>query len=532
MAAKLKPMSQIKQILRFTLQGKSIKYIARTLSVSRNTVRKYLTLQQASGKPVEELLCLEDNELEQTLIPTAQPTDEQRYRVLVERYDYFCSELQRAGVTRWLLWSEYRQSHPGGYCYSQFCKHLGDLGDARNLTMANLPHPPGEQIYIDFAGKSAEYVDPGTGQIHSVPVLILTLGHSQYSYVEAIRSQKSDDLIGGLGRGLSFFGGVTKVLIPDNMKTAVTKTDRYEPGINRLFEDFANHYNTAVVPARPRRPKDKPLVESAVRDVYRHVFAPLRNRTFHSLEELNEAITGQLGIWHDRLFQGREESRRQRFEQVERPALHALPAEPFGIKKYLNLTIRNNCHIQIREDSHYYSAPYAYARKKVQVIYTSDRVQIFYKTTLIAAHQRNRTPYGYTTVKEHLPENQRHWLERGTQWYHRRAHHISPEVGRLIDAILASKTYPEQTYRSCDGILGLHRKVGGEQLTEAARIALELDCCTYSFINRIIKNGMAKATPASPDAPTDLPDHQNIRGKTYFQHSLTLHDTTYEHIEK
>lgn len=515
-------MSQIKQILRFTQQGRSIKWIARSLSVSRNTVRKYLSLQQASGQPMEELLQLEDHALQQTLLPSEPLGDDQRYQVLLESYDYFCNELRRTGVTRWLLWSEYRQSHPGGYCYSQFCKHLQDLGQARNLSMANLPHPPGEQTYIDFAGKYAEYVDPTTGQIHKVPVLVLTLGYSQYSYVEALRSQGGEDLIYGLRRGFSAFGGVSSVLIPDNMKTAVKKTDRYEPGINRLLEDLANHYNTAVMPARPRRPKDKPLVESAVRDVYRHVFAPLRNRTFYSLEEMNQAIADQLRIWHDRPFQGRQESRRERFEQLEQPALQPLPDEPFLIKKYASLTIRNNCHIQIREDRHYYSAPYRYAKKKVEVVYTPDRVQIFYQNTLIAVHQRDRTPYGYTTVKEHLPENQRHWMDRGPQWYRRRARHISPEVGRLIDSILSSKTYPEQTYRSCDGILGLHRKVGNEQLTQAARIALELNSCTYSFVNRLIKNGMAKGVTASPDTPVKLPAHDNIRGKTYFQQSLNI----------
>ncbi len=522
MAAKPKPMSQIKQILRFAQQGKSIKFIARNLSVSRNTVRKYLSLHQSCGQPVDKLLQLEDNQLEQALLSTGPPATDQRYQDLLERYDYFCSELRRTGVTRWLLWTEYRNNHSGGYCYSQFCKHLHDLGQARNLTMANLPHPPGEQTYIDFAGKHAEYIDPATGEVHQVPVLILTLGHSQYSYVEALRSQKGEDVVYGLRRGFSAFGGVTNVLIPDNMKTAVTKTDRYEPGINRLFEELANHYNTAVMPARPRHPKDKPLVESAVRDVYRHVFAPLRNRPFYGLGELNQAIADQLKIWHDRPFQGIRESRRQRFEQAEQPALQPLPNEPFVIKKYVSLTIRNNCHIQIREDRHYYSAPYGYVSQKVEVIYTPDRVQIFCKGTLIATHQRSRTSYGYTTVKEHLPEHHRHWMDRGPVWYRKRALQISPEVGRLIECILSSKAYPELTYRSCDGILGLHRKVGTEQLTEAARIAVELDACTYSFVNRMIKNGMATPASASPEAPEELPVHDNIRGKTYFQQSLNL----------
>src|SRR5690625_276724 len=176
-------------------------------------------------------------------------------------------------------------------------------------------------------------------------------------------------------RGFNFFGGVTKALIPDNMKTAVVKADRYEPALNRVFEDFANHYNTTILPARVRKPKDKSLVESAVRDVYRHIMAPMRNRIFYSLGELNEGIREQLGIWHNRNFQGRQHSRRQRFELSEKPALQELPRQAFQIKKYASLTLRNNCHIQIREDRHYYSAPYAYARKKVQVIYTPERVR-------------------------------------------------------------------------------------------------------------------------------------------------------------
>src|SRR5690625_1491567 len=300
MAAKPKPMSQIKQILRLYQQGKSIKFIVRNLSVSRNTVRKYLSLQKASSRSIEELLQIEDEQLGQILMPGGETSPAERYQVLVDHYDYFRGELSRKGVTRWLLWSEYRQNHPGGFCYSHFCKHLQELDQARNLTMANLSHPPGEQIYIDFAGKYAEYVNPVTGEVDQVRVLLLTLGHGHYSYVEAVgdhkgedvvcavlrglgvigvraevcgevllvprplctprpgsysyvqamRSQKREDVVSAVQRGLRFSGGVSKVFVPDNMKTAVVKTDRYEPGINRLFEDLANHYHTAVLPAR------------------------------------------------------------------------------------------------------------------------------------------------------------------------------------------------------------------------------------------------------------------------------------------
>jgi len=522
MAAKSKPMSQIKQILRLHKHEKSIKFITRTLSVSRNTVRKYLALQQASGREMDELLELEDNQLQQMLMPEGEENQTDRYQVLARQYDYFCKELRRTGVTRWLLWSEYRQSHPDGYSYSQFCWHLGRLDNARNITMGNLPHPPGEQTYIDFAGKYAEYVDPDTGQIHRVPLLVMTLGYCQCSYVEALNSQTGEDLIDGLNSGFAWFGGTTKAAIPDNMKTAVVKTDRYEPGINRLLEDLANHYQMVILPTRPGSPRDKSLVESAVRDVYRHVLAPIRNRTFYSLAELNQALRDQLEIWHDRTFQGRSETRRQRFESVERPALQPLPQEPYLIRKDTSRTVRNNYHVQLGEDKHYYSVPHIYVNKKVKIIYSTRIVQIFFRQELIATHLRDRTPFGYTSVKEHLPSHHQHWLDRSPQWYLNRAHRISPQVGELIERILASRSYPEQAFRSCDGVLGLHRKVGSAILTRAAVIALELDCCTYSYVKRLIQNGMATAGAGNSPESTQLPRHENIRGKDYYQQSFNL----------
>lgn len=513
-------MSQIKQILRLHQHGKSIKAIARSLAVSKNTVRKYVALQKATNRSIEELLRVDDNELQQMLFPVEGSDSSNRHRYLDDHYEYFCKELRRRGVTRWLLWSEYRQSQPDGYSYSQFCWHLQQLDGAAKVTMAGLPHPAGEQMYVDFAGEYGRYIDPGSGQTCKVPVLVVTLGFSQYSYIEAIESQKTEDFLYGLQRALRFFTGVTKLIIPDNMKSAVIKSDRYEPGLNRMLEDFANHYDAGVFPARPGRPKDKPLVESAVRDVYRHVYAPLRNVKFFSLNELNQAYRQQLDLWHDRTFQGRTDTRRQRFETAEKPALHPLPIHEFEIKKYLSLTVRNNCHIQLSEGRHYYSVPYSFARQKVKIIYTPKRVQIYHRTNLIAQHQRDRKPYGYTTVKEHLPSHHQIWLERDANWYLQRALRISAQVARLVERILVSRAHPEQAYRSCDGVLSLQRKVGSDMLTEAAAVALDLNCCTYSFVNNLIKNGMA--SPSKQEPLAELPKHDNIRGKDYFQQTLNF----------
>jgi transposase len=520
MAAKPKPMSQIKQILRLHSHGTSIKAISRSLSVSKNTVRKYISLQQASNRSIEDLLQVEDNRLEHLLFPGDGSDTAKRHRYLAEHYEYFRKELQRRGVTRWLLWSEYRQSQPDGYSYSQFCWHLQHLDAAARVTMGNLPHPPGEQLYVDFAGESGRYTDPQTGQTCQVPVFVATLGFSQYSYMEALHSQKAEDLLDGLQRALQFFGGVTKLIIPDNMKAAVIKSDRYEPSLNRLLEDIANHYGTVIVPARPAHPKDKSLVESGIRDLYRHVYAPLRNRQFFSRNELNRAYWQQLELWHDRTFQGRSETRRQRFETLEKPALQPLPAHAFEIKKYLSLTVRNNTHIQIKEDLHYYSVPYRYIKQKVKVIYTPRLVQIYHQGELVAQHQRVRTPFGYTTVQQHLPSHHQVWIQRDATWYLRRASRISPQVVRLMEQILASRAHPEQAYRSCDGVLSLHRKAGGTLLSQAAQIALDMNCCTYSFLKNLIQHGMASHYQPQPIGP--LPEHSNIRGKDYFQQSFNF----------
>ena len=515
-------MSQIKQILRFLHHGKSIKFIARRLEVSRNTIRKYLALQKASGYSIDQLLSFEDHQLHEALLPGDGQKRDERYQVLSANYDYYKAELRKVGVTRWLLWSEYRQSHPDGYSYSQFCWHLQRLAAPEKAAMANLPHQPADQLYVDFAGKKMEYIDPDTGQIHQVPVFVATLGMSQYSYAEALAGQTTEAFLRALANALRFFCGVPLTIIPDNLKAAVIKADRYEPGLNTLLADFANHYGTTILPARPRKPQDKSLVETMVRDVYRNVYAPLRNRSFFSLDEINQAILDRLDIWHDRPFQQREGSRRQCFVQAEHPALQALPTEAFHIKKYRWLTVRKNSHIQLAEDHHYYSIPYAYIGKKVHLIYTKHVVQVYSDQTLIASHQRNRSRYKYTTVKDHLPSHHQYWLDRSPGWYQSRAEGIGPEVVELINAILAARPHPEQAYRSCDGVLGLARKVGKPQLCKAAEVALSLGEPTYTFVKRLVQNGTLGLDHSEDTDASPLPNHDNVRGKTYYQQSLNL----------
>ena len=293
MARKPKPMSTIKQILQHHHQGKSIRWSARAVKVSRNTVRKYLGMARELDRPLEELLSLDDHELEALLYPSQPSTRDERLADLQGRYEYLRRELARTGVTRFLLWTEYKQAYPGGYSYSQFCWRLGQL-DKQNQVCAVLDHRPGDLLYLDFAGQTIEYVDLPSGEIRTGQVFIATLGYSQYSYLEALPSQKTEDLIQALNHTLAFLGGVPQGLVPDNLKSAVIRSDRYEPTLNRMLEEFANHYRTAIIPARPGKPKDKALVEAMVRNAYTRVYAPLRNRTFYSLEEVNQGIRSQL----------------------------------------------------------------------------------------------------------------------------------------------------------------------------------------------------------------------------------------------
>jgi len=522
MATKSKPMSQIKQIFRLHQQGHSKKAIARICSVSKNTVRKYLTLLERLGMSHSEALQTEDLELEQLLLPGEgfKLHNDSRYAQLMNLAEGYRKELKRTGVNRWLLWSEYRQSNPGGYSYSQFCYHLQQFNKTHELSL-HQEYLPGDKLFIDFAGKPLEWIDTDGGEIHKVQVFVATLGYSKYSYVEAIRSQKTEDFLMALVQCFSYLGGVPAAIVPDNFKGAVVKTDRYEPGLNQLLEDMANHFGTVIIPARVAKPKDKAIVENMVKNAYSYIYAPLRNRQFFSLNELNQGVKEQLRKFNEKLFQGKDYSRKSLFEQHEKVKLKELPEAVFEIKKYRELTVHKNSHIKLSEDKHYYSVPYPYTGQRVKVIYTQSLVRIYSKGTCITTHQRSFKPYAYTTIREHLPSNHQRWLDRSPIYYINWARKISNEVEEVTKKILQSKPHVEQAYKSCEGLKGLSRRHGNKLLTLACKRALELDCCNYGFINRMIQSRML-FEQKEDKKHTPLPRHSNIRGKDYYQQMLNF----------
>ena len=369
-------MSNLKQIIRHRDNGMALQTISKTLGIARNTVKKYLQLIDSKGLGYDELLGKSDEELDTLLADPGQKSD-QRQQEIVSFLPYMESELKRTGVNRWVLWGEYRQKHPDGYSYSQFCDIFKQWRIGLSASM-RIEHVPGDKLYIDFTGDRLSVVDPVTGEVTDLEVYVATLGASQYSSVEAIPSQRKEDFIAATEKALHYFGGVPKALVPDNLKSAVTKADRYEPVINPDFLDFANHYGCAVFPARSRKPQDKSLVEKTVSIVYSRIYAPIRNKVYHDIRTLNEDIRHYLAIHNTTPFQKRPESRRELFDRDEKDALGPLPPERYEPKQFKYATVTKTSHICLSPEKHYYSIPFRYIGKKVKVVYSASYVSVFH----------------------------------------------------------------------------------------------------------------------------------------------------------
>lgn len=508
-------MSNLKQIIRHRDNGMALQTISKTLGIARNTVKKYLQLVDSKGFTYGELLCKSDEQLDALLNDPVQKS-EQRYQDLQSFFPFMESELKRTGVNRWVLWGEYRQKHPDGYSYSQFCDNYRQWRIGLSASM-RIEHLAGDKLYIDFTGDRLFIADPVTGEVTHMEVFVATLGHSQYSYVEAIPSQRKEDFIAATENALHYFGGVPKALVPDNLKSAVTKADKYEPVINPDFLDFANHYGCVVFPARSRKPQDKALVEKTVAIVYSRIYAPIRNRIYHDIRTLNEDIRHHLNTHNCTPFQKRPESRKELFDREESNALAPLPSERYELKQFKYATVTKTSHICLNPEKHYYSIPYRYIGKKVRVVYSASHVSVFFGGERIAFHKRSLKERGYTTVQDHMPSAHRFVSDWNPDFFLKWAKGIHPEVRHYIQVILDSYPYPEQAYKSCLGILGYDKKVGRERLVGAVRRASHYNTYNYSVITRILRSGM-DTIPFETEKQNDNPvQHENIRGAESFR---------------
>ena len=507
-------MSQIKQMLRLYKQGTGIKTIARNLGISKNTVKSYLGKLPEMKKGVDELLSLEDTELELTFHAGNPAYKDERFEYLKSHLDYFEKELNRVGVNRKVLWEEYKIGYPRGYEYTQFCHHLKQQLIARNPS-AILEHKPAEKLFVDFAGKKISYVNKQTGEVIWCPVFVACLPYSDYSFVMAVRSQGIEDFIYALACCLAFLGGVPIILVPDNLKAAIIKANRYEPDINRALEDFCNHYNMAIVPARVAKPKDKALVENQVKLAYSRIYAKLRNNLFFDLHTLNTAISEKNRNHNQTRMQRKPYCREERFLAKEKQLLQPLPIEVYEIKYYRELKVAKNNHVYLTYDKHYYSVPYQWTGERVKVIYTRSMVRIYARGEMIAIHQRNFTPGGYTTIREHLCSHHQHYRDRSPSYYMQKAKVKSELLYQIIQLLFEGGRPPEQNYNTCDGLFSLHRKTDPEIFKRACKEALDCRSYSYKFIQRIIE--IFNKQPDQTISTIPLPDHKNIRGKKYYQ---------------
>jgi len=509
-------MRKIKEVLRLKYEcGISEREISRSCSISRSTVADYLRRAKASGLTWNEASGLTATQLEERLFPKEHLTDP------VQRPPPDCEHIynelrtyRKFNLTLSQLWLEYKEKYPDGYQYTQFCEYYWRWRKKLDYCMRQ-EHRGGEKLFIDYSD-GLSVVDALTGELVLTQLFVAVWGASNYTYAEATLSQTLTEWIGSHGRAFAYFGCVPRVLVVDNLKSGVSKACRYEPDLNPTYSDMAEHYGCAVLPARPRKPRDKATVENGVLIAKRWILAVLRHRTFYSLVELNAAIHECLERLNTRPLRRAKKSRRQLFETIDRPNALPLPASPYEYAEWYKAKVHLDYHVEV--DHHFYSVPYQLLHEKVDIRLTSTVVEVLYKGERVAAHTRSYVKGGYTTLFDHMPPSHRYYAEwnptRFIQW----AEKTGDATAQLVKTILTTRPYPEQGYRACLGIINLVRDYEPARVEAAARRALKFKSCSYRSMKAILSAGLDRHP--DNDEPPHLPGllpHQNIRGQEYYQ---------------
>jgi transposase len=455
---------------------------------------------------------LDDAALEARLYPGSQL---HRHQAEPD-FQHLYKELKRRGVTLQLLWHEYREDHPNdGYGYSRFCDLYRTWRKQLDVVMRQ-EHRAGEKTFVDWAGLKMPIIDPQTGEVTEVPIFVAALGASNYTYAEALPNQCQLSWNTAHMRAFEFFAGVSDILVPDNPRTAVTKPDLYDPDLNAAYRELAQHYDTTVIPARVRKPRDKAKVENAVLQVERWVLAPLRNQEFFSIGELNRAIRNQLDWLNNRPFDKLEGTRRSLYLELDKPALKPLPSQTYELAEWkLGVGVNIDHHFEF--DHHYYSVSHTLINKKVDVRATATVVEAFFKGNRVALHRRSFAKGRYTTENSHRPKAHQRYLEWTPSRLVRWAATIGPATAHVVEHVLATKPHPEQGFRSCLGIIRLGKTYSNERLEKAAERAAALGTKNYKSLKSILKTGLDKQPLTPEPKQTELPlEHENIRGADYY----------------
>lgn len=507
----------IRQLLQLKKNGRSNRSCGELLGINRNTINAYVKVFKQSDLTYDELLSKSDLALRE-LFPQADTKDATRYKKLIEYLPQVYADRSLPGFTLRNCWSVYKETYPNGYGFTQFTGHYNRLYKKKKASMPQV-HTVGETVFVDYAGKKPKIINKDTGELIELELFVAILPWSNYTFAEASYSQKKEDFIGSMNRCLAFFGGSPVAVVSDNLKSAVTKACKHEPHINKTFKSFGVHYNTVIHPTRPYKPKDKALVEGAVKLVYQRVLFPIRNMNFFSLHQLNTEIKKRLEIHNRTNFQDRDCSRLDLFMKTEKALLRPLPAQSFMMREYKWLKVSLSGHVKLSKDKHYYSVPADLVGKRVEMQYTQDTVEVYSASIRVATHKRKKFA-GYSTRREHLDEENQKYSKWDEPYFLEKAQAIGPVCEQYIKKLIHSKQYPPQAFKQANGIVTLKRLYANNRIENACRIGLLSQKYSYINIEQILKKGLdfnyrELFDEAQPNASSHIPKHDNIRGNHY-----------------
>jgi transposase len=503
-------MRQLRQMLRLYRDGVSAREIARTLGVARSTIQDSLGRARSAGIDWPLPAECTDEVLEERLFARSGLKPGRR-RHSEPDWAMLSRELKRAGVNLMVLWEEYRESHPDGYGYSRFCDLYREF-ERRLSPVMRQHHVAGDKVFVDYSGKKIGIVDPMTGEVRDAEIFVAVLGASNYTYAEATWTQALHDWIGAHARMFRFFGGVPRLIVPDNLKSGVHKASFYDPEINRSYAMMAAHYGVGILPARPYRPRDKAKVEAGVRFAQSYILGRLRHQTFFSLAEANQAITEVLDRMNRHVMRRLGTSRSDLFASIERDALHALPASDYEFAEWRLARVGVDYHVEV--EGFYYSVPHALIRAQVDVRIASRTIEVFHRGKRVAAHQRRYGGPRHGTDPDHMPSAHRRYAAWSPDRFQRWARAIGPNTEGLILAVLSNRPHPEQGFRTCLGVLRLFRGLAPARAEAVATRALAIGALTYKSVASILNNNLDRA-PQATETVTVIA-HPNVRGPGYF----------------
>jgi transposase len=503
-------MKKIREVMRLLLdRGASVRQIAAACNIGRSTAGEYAERARAAGLTWEGVSRLSEEELTAMLFPEKSVANTLS-RPLPD-WNEVRAQLAHKGMTLMLVWENYKKAHPGGYSYSRFTRFYSNWLKSTDLRMLQF-HKAGEKMFVDWSGLKVKLTDPETGEIWQAPVFVSALGASQYTFAKAYKSEELKWWLAAHVEAFEFYGALPEIVVPDNLKTGVTKPCRYEPAINQAYAELAEFYEVAVLPARVRKPRDKAKVENAVQQVERRVLAHLIQRTFFTLEEVNEAINEKLRELNERVMKGPQSCRKDLFQAEELPAMRPLPDARYCYAEWKRVKVAPDYHVEV--EGRLYSVPFSLSGKHVEVRVSSGTVEVFHAGKRMASHLRSISRRGFTTDPSHMPErHKKHagWTsERMIRW----AGTVGPNTSAFAEALLKGKLHPEHGFRMCMGVISLEKRFDKNRLEAACAKALSLGALSYQSVKSILEKNL-DAAPSVQELPP-LPSHDNVRGGSYY----------------